>query len=244
MASPLSGPKDDLAIGNEELGNPSATTTERLTPHQKPPFFRSTLFQILVVGLCAFCAPGIWSAMNGLGVGGSQSPNLVNVANALLYAFMTVTCFAGPWMTNLIGFRWTLAIGSLGYPFYAAGLYTNNRFGITWFVYFGAVACGISAGFFWSVEGMLEVPIFSITVRPSIFNLSTMTLGPCNTFKIEIEGGKLLATFHITENLSISILSWETSKPMASSISRIGIAMHWQSLCIIGYGGNRALTDL
>ena len=60
------------------------------------PFFRSTLFQILVVGSCAFCAPGIWNAMNGLGVGGSQSPDLVNAANALLYAFMTVTCFLGP----------------------------------------------------------------------------------------------------------------------------------------------------
>lgn len=88
----------------------------------RTPFFRTTLFQILVVGACAFCAPGIWSAMNGLGVGGSQSPDLVNAANALLYAFMTVTCFLGPWVTNVIGFKYTLAIGSLGYPLYAAGL--------------------------------------------------------------------------------------------------------------------------
>jgi hypothetical protein len=91
--------------------------------------------------------------MNGLGVGGSQSPDLVNAANALLYAFMTVTCFAGPWITNAIGFRYTLAFGSIGYPLYAAGLYLNNRTGATWLVYFGSVACGISAGFFWSVEG-------------------------------------------------------------------------------------------
>jgi hypothetical protein len=117
-------------------------------------FFRSTLFQILVVGICAFCAPGIWTAMNGLGVGGSQSPDLVNAANAILYGFMTVTCFAGPWLTNLIGFKMTLAVGALGYPLYAAGLYVNNRTGATWFVYVGAVVCGISAGFFWSVEGM------------------------------------------------------------------------------------------
>jgi len=94
--------------------------------------------------------------MNGLGVGGSQSPDLVNAANALLYAFMTVTCFLGPWLTNLIGFRWTLACGSIGYPLYAAGLYVNNRTGATWFVYFGSIACGISAGFFWSVEGAIS----------------------------------------------------------------------------------------
>lgn len=126
-----------------------------LSPSQPIPFLRSTLFQILIFGLCAFCAPGIWSAMNGLGVGGSQSPDLVNAANALLYAFMTLTCFAGPFLTNLIGFRWTLAVGALGYPLYAAGLYVNNRTGGTWLVYFGSVACGISAGFFYSVEGAI-----------------------------------------------------------------------------------------
>ncbi|KAL2414152.1 Notoamide biosynthesis cluster protein O' [Exophiala dermatitidis] len=152
---------------NEKLGVSSAEeihdgpipvplSTDGPAPLQsRYPFFRRTLFQILVVGTCAFCAPGIWSAMNGLGVGGSQSPNLVNAANALLYAFMTVTCFAGPWLTNAIGFKWTLAIGSLGYPLYAAGLYLNNRTGATWLVYFGAVTCGISAGFFWSVEGAI-----------------------------------------------------------------------------------------
>ncbi|KAE9994246.1 hypothetical protein EG327_000528 [Venturia inaequalis] len=140
MAFASPDPKEDLATASEELETPSVTAAHQLPLRQKAPFFRSTLFQILVVGLCAFCAPGIWSAMNGLGVGGSQSPNLVKAANALLYAFMTATCFAGPWMTNLIGFRWTLAIGSLGYPLYAAGLYTNNRFGITCVE--GAIATG------------------------------------------------------------------------------------------------------
>ncbi|EAU39448.1 conserved hypothetical protein [Aspergillus terreus NIH2624] len=68
---------------------------------------------------------------------------------------MTVTCFAGPWLTNAIGFKYTLSLGSIGYPLYAAGLYLNNRTGATWLVYLGAVTCGISAGFFWSVEGAI-----------------------------------------------------------------------------------------
>ncbi|KAK6373703.1 hypothetical protein LTS17_008196 [Exophiala oligosperma] len=155
---PVDG-KEVLDIGDQEISSPPSPRPQQSA---EPPLhrsrysiYRTTLFQILVVGTCAFCAPGIWSAMNGLGVGGSQSPDLVNAANALLYAFMTVTCFAGPWLTNLIGFRWTLAVGALGYPLYAAGLYVNNRTGATWFVYFGAVACGISAGFFWSVEGAI-----------------------------------------------------------------------------------------
>ncbi|KAL2821087.1 major facilitator superfamily domain-containing protein [Aspergillus granulosus] len=143
------------ALSNPEIYPTSTDSTSTQTVPAKPSFFRSTLFQILVVGLCAFCAPGIWSAMNGLGVGGSQSPNLVNAANALLYAFMTVTCFMGPWLTNAIGFRYTLSLGSIGYPLYAAGLYLNNRTGATWLVYLGSVTCGISAGFFWSVEGAI-----------------------------------------------------------------------------------------
>ncbi|KAK2777556.1 hypothetical protein FQN53_002214 [Emmonsiellopsis sp. PD_33] len=148
MTSPTTSKDEELA----QQGSSPAPAA----PPGKVKFFRSTLFQILVVGCCAFSAPGIWTAMNGLGVGGSQSPDLVNAANALLYAFMTVTCFAGPWLTNIIGFRYTLAIGALGYPLYAAGLYVNNRFGSTWFVYVGSVACGISAGFFWSVEGAIS----------------------------------------------------------------------------------------
>lgn len=164
---PTAATKHDFPIAKDEFGDdspstpPSPPSLEPAMPEDvaqlraRPPFFRSTLFQILVVGICAFSAPGIWSAMNGLGVGGSASPDLINAANAILYAFMTITCFAGPWVTNIIGFRWTLAIGSLGYPLYAAGLYCNNRYGTIWFVYVGAVACGISAGFFWSVEGAI-----------------------------------------------------------------------------------------
>lgn len=110
-------------VGNEELWGgahpPIPVSEQSPSLRTKAPFHRTTLFQILVVGICAFCAPGIWSATNGLGVGGSQSPDLVNAANALLYAFMTVTCFMGPWATNMIGFKYTLAIGSLGYPLYA-----------------------------------------------------------------------------------------------------------------------------
>ncbi|KUJ17650.1 DUF895 domain membrane protein [Mollisia scopiformis] len=155
MAVSLATTKEIVTLGKEEVEPESPPLASAIqdnleTPHRSRypiSFYRSTLFQILVVGICAFCAPGIWSAMNGLGVGGSQSPNLVNAANALLYAFMTVTCFAGPWLTNIIGFRWTLAVGSLGYPLYAARLYVNNRQGVTWFVYFGARGVAIATGY-------------------------------------------------------------------------------------------------
>ena len=35
-------------------------------------FYRSCLFQIIIVGLVAFCEPGIWTALNNLGGGGNE----------------------------------------------------------------------------------------------------------------------------------------------------------------------------
>lgn len=49
------------------------------------------------------------------------------------------------------------SFGTLGYAPYAAGLYTNNRFGTEWFVLFGAALCGISAGVFWMAEAAIAL---------------------------------------------------------------------------------------
>lgn len=33
--------------------------------------YRTVLWQIVIVGLVAFCEPGIWTALNNLGAGGN-----------------------------------------------------------------------------------------------------------------------------------------------------------------------------
>lgn len=38
--------------------------------------YRSCLFQIIIVGIVAFCEPGIWTALNNLGAGGNASVSL------------------------------------------------------------------------------------------------------------------------------------------------------------------------
>ena len=45
----------------------------------------------------------------------------------------------------------------MGYAPFAAGLYTNNRFGNEWFVLVGAALCGISAGIFWAAEAAIAI---------------------------------------------------------------------------------------
>lgn len=46
-------------------------------------WYRSTFYNVTILGLCNFAAPGIWSAMNSLGAGGTASPRLTNSANAV-----------------------------------------------------------------------------------------------------------------------------------------------------------------
>jgi len=95
--------------------------------------------------------------MNSLGAGGEEKPYLVNGANALTFCLMVVSCFFSPILVRLIGIKWALIFGTMGYAPFAAGLYTNNRFGTEWFVLFGAALCGVSAGVFWMAEAAIAL---------------------------------------------------------------------------------------
>ncbi|KAF4450287.1 hypothetical protein F53441_6570 [Fusarium austroafricanum] len=120
-------------------------------------WYRSTFFNITILGLCNLSAPGIWTAMNSLGAGGAASPKLINAANALTFCLMVVSCYFSSAMVRYIGIKGALIFGTLGYAPYAAGLYTNNRFGTEWLVLLGAALCGISAGVFWMAEAAIAI---------------------------------------------------------------------------------------
>ncbi|KAL0060419.1 hypothetical protein AAF712_012788 [Marasmius tenuissimus] len=123
----------------------------------QPKWYRSTLYNALVLGLCNFLAPGMWGALNSLGAGGAQKPYLVNTANALTFCLMVLSCIFSSVVVRWIGIKWTLIIGTIGYAPYAAGLYTNNRFGTEWSVIFTSAICGLSAGLFWMSEAAVAL---------------------------------------------------------------------------------------
>ncbi|GAA6042160.1 hypothetical protein JCM8097_004991 [Rhodosporidiobolus ruineniae] len=120
---------------------------------QKRFFYRTTLFQVLVVGIISFLAPGLWNGAQSLGAGGALEPWLVNSANSIVFGLMGLGCICSAPLVNKLGVRTTLILGSLGWNVYTAALYQNNRYGTTWFVVFGAVICGACAGLYWAVEG-------------------------------------------------------------------------------------------
>lgn len=49
----------------------------KMVPDRLVRVYRSCLFQIVVVGLVAFCEPGIWTALNNLGAGGNATVSLL-----------------------------------------------------------------------------------------------------------------------------------------------------------------------
>jgi MFS family permease len=120
-------------------------------------WYRSTLYNAIILGLCNFLAPGIWGAMNSLGAGGEETPHLVNAANALTFCLMVLSCFFSSVLVKYIGIKASLVFGAVGYAPYAAGLYLNNRYGTEWLVLFGAALCGISAGVFWMAEAAIAL---------------------------------------------------------------------------------------
>jgi MFS family permease len=58
---------------------------------------------------------------------------------------------------NVIGLRWVLVFGTLGYVPYSAALYCNSKFGTQWFLLFGAATCGLSAAALWTAEAAIGV---------------------------------------------------------------------------------------
>ncbi|PYH49361.1 DUF895 domain membrane protein [Aspergillus saccharolyticus JOP 1030-1] len=133
------------------------TTPPNQPSSNQPKWYRSTTYNALILGLCNFLAPGLWTAMNSLGGGGSESPYLVDAANALTFCLMVLSCLFGSAIVRLIGIKYTLILGTIGYAPYAAGLYTNNRFHSSWLLLLGAALCGLSAGIFWLAESSIAL---------------------------------------------------------------------------------------
>ena len=75
-------------------------------------WYRSTFFNITILGLCNFAAPGIWGAMNSLGAGGAATPHLVNAANALTFCLMVVSCYFSSVIVHYIGIKGALIFGT------------------------------------------------------------------------------------------------------------------------------------
>lgn len=128
------------------------------TPHESPAkrtWYHTTFFNCTILSLCAFIAPGLWAAINGLGAGGAASPYYVNAANSIIFVLQFVVCIFGSSIVAKIGLRWAFVAGMVGFPIYAAGLYTHVKYGNNWFILLACVIDGVLSGIFWLTEGAI-----------------------------------------------------------------------------------------
>ncbi|KAF2277306.1 MFS general substrate transporter [Westerdykella ornata] len=128
-------------------------------------WYRSPLFNVIMVGLISFTQPGIWNALNNTGAGGQQEPYLVNGANSLTFGIMAFGCSIFAVLSNKFGLKTVLILGTLGYAPYSASLYVNNRYGTEWFVLFGGATCGIAASALWASEGAIALGYADVKER-------------------------------------------------------------------------------
>lgn len=125
--------------------------------------WRSAHTQVVIVGFLAFCGPGLFNALTGLGGAGSSDPAVAAVANGCLYCtFAASSYFAGA-AFNLLGPVPLFVFGGLMYAVYATCVYFSGQVapGPDYFVYssffasLGGVLLGVGAGLFWTAQGAL-----------------------------------------------------------------------------------------
>jgi hypothetical protein len=152
------------------------------------PYYASPEVQLVMVSIIAFLNPGSYNALSGLGGAGQLDPHIFDVAQTALYATFAVVAFNSGTVSNVLGVRWTLTLGALGYAFYAASFLSYNHTQNGGLVIFAGVFLGWSAGLFWTAQGavMMCYPRESSKGRYiawfwSIFNVGAVIGGIVST---------------------------------------------------------------
>ncbi|CAJ1351908.1 unnamed protein product, partial [Effrenium voratum] len=109
--------------------------------------------QVAAVGFLAFCGPGLFNALNGLGNAGSSDPRLAALANGCLYCTFAVFGYFGGAGFNLLGPKPLLCFGGLTYAVYATCIFFSGK--LWWLAPLGGVVLGLGAGLFWTAQGSL-----------------------------------------------------------------------------------------
>lgn len=101
-----------MSRANTQVCSVEMSATVHISSHITVKWYRSTFYNMTILGLCNLAAPGIWTAMNSLGAGGAQEPYLVNTANALTFCLMVLSCWGGSVLVHYIGIKGALIFGT------------------------------------------------------------------------------------------------------------------------------------
>ncbi|ATY59979.1 MFS transporter [Cordyceps militaris] len=121
-------------------------------------FLRDPWTQIAIVSLIAFCNPGMYNALTGMG--GSGQVNGTVAANSNVATHACTAAVALPLVGTFyryLGPRTSLILGGWTYALYAGSLLNFNRTKNGPFVIASGALLGIGAAFFWVAQGTVMV---------------------------------------------------------------------------------------
>ncbi|KAK8864115.1 hypothetical protein IAR55_001361 [Kwoniella newhampshirensis] len=144
-------------------------------------FYTTAWFQIILTSVVAFCCPGMYNAMSGMGGGGNVDPHIsaqssvaLTATGAASYLVVCVPIF------EIIGVR-AMALGGWTYALYSGALLNYSIRGEGAFVVASGAILGLGSAFFWLTQGaiMLSYPLphqkgRAIAAFWIIFNLGGM----------------------------------------------------------------------
>lgn len=145
----------EQSLGNHLETLEVASNQDGYTKPSRRTWYRTSFFNITIVSICAFIAPGLWAAINGLGAGGAASPYFVNTANSVIFVLQFVVCIFGSWIIARVTLKWAFVSGMTCFPVYASALYCHVKFGNNWYLMLACVLDGIFSGIFWLTEGAI-----------------------------------------------------------------------------------------
>ncbi|KAH7265656.1 major facilitator superfamily domain-containing protein [Fusarium redolens] len=124
-------------------------------------FYRSVLFQMILLGLLSCVGPAMSDAISNLGGGGLSTPYLANLATSLNYtAGCLLTLFGGP-LINKFGIKWSCTIAAVGMPLSGSAYYVCAKYRVNWYLIFAKILTGFTYGFLYVAEStaMLSYPL-------------------------------------------------------------------------------------
>ncbi|KAF5252695.1 hypothetical protein FANTH_2322 [Fusarium anthophilum] len=124
-------------------------------------FYRSVLFQMILLGLLSCVGPAMSDAISNLGGGGLSTPYLANLATSLNYtAGCLLTLLGGP-LINKFGIKWSCIIAAVGMPLSGSAYYVCAKYRVNWYLIFAKILTGFTYGFLYVAEStaMLSYPL-------------------------------------------------------------------------------------
>lgn len=158
-------PHDEVSLGNSPDRSSSGVQDFALPPQRKYrqikigpfafPWYASPQVQLVIVAFVCFLCPGMFNALGGMGGAGNTDHRAADDANCALYSTFAVIGFFAGTFTNVLGVKFALSFGGLGYCIYVASFLCYAHTANYGFSVFAGFLLGICAGLLWCAQGTI-----------------------------------------------------------------------------------------